>query len=188
MSPTRRQTIATIGGIATLGALTTFTKPADASRIQINNLSIPDKDGEITNQVTELPVQLNGEFTYTTDAAPDKWVLRFEGKRQSSQGWTQLEATDQRTDVGGEMNESFSFTADLLDLPDVTSSDVTPSEIGASRSISVDFRLRLEVTDGGDMVGEKVVRESTVVSVEKTEAAFSAEVGASGGVTVVGDN
>jgi len=185
MCPQRRDILIAAGGIASGAAgLSLISTNSNATQINIQELTIPDKKSQVANPVTSAQLAVSGEYQLDSEVLPTRVILRLEGKRATERDYKQLAAEEPSQPLEKEFTESFAFQANLLDLDRVTAPNLTPAETGESESMDLDIRLRLIVKNDGKIVKEVSVEESLRLTVQKTLGEVTLGLNATGNVSV----
>jgi len=181
----RREVLTGIAGIAT-GAvgLTILPDKSKATTIDVQSIEVPNTTQEISSPVTGAQLAVSGEYSVNAEVVPDRVILRLEGKRATNQNYQQLTAEESGITPSKEFTEPFDFKSNLLDLQGVNAPLLTPAEVGHSKQIDIDVRLRLQVKRGGRILKEVSVEETTTLTVEKTLGEVTIGLEASGNMTV----
>jgi len=176
-----------LGGIATTlvggTAVYTLSDESKGTQVSVDELSIPSENAKLVNPLDTLTITVDGSYQLESDVQPTKVVLRLEAKKSTVDNYTQLTVTETQADLSKEMTNDFSLNANLLNLPNVNAPDLSPQEIGNTESLSLDFRLKLEVRNDGSVVDTHSVKESSTVEITKKEPGMKATIDAQGNIT-----
>jgi len=155
---------------------------ANAS-VTLGKLEIPDKSKKVNDPVSKVRIAVDGQYEYQADVAPDKIVVRLEGTSRSE--WTQLGAWDKRSPLKETGKGDFTINGNLLDLPGVTATGLSPSEPGKTKRKTVDLRLKMQVYDDKNgKLNTKTVSDTATIAVTKAEPGAKIELGGVGEITV----
>jgi len=184
MRPTRRDVVTGIGGIAiaTIG-LNTLSDTSQATQIEVKDLSIPDKQADVSSPVTSVRLSVSGEYSVDSEVVPTRVILRLEAKRSTNTEWTQLDAGEPGS-LAKEFSESFDYQGNLLDCPEITAPGLSPADVGDTKAIAVDVRLKLIVKHDGKILQERAITESIQIQTEKTLSNVTIGMDASGNISV----
>jgi len=182
--PTRRQTLTALGSTA-LGtlALSATTEESEATRLEIDSLSIPEQSNDVSKKVKAVQLSVNARYQYETTVTPTRAVLRLEAQAMNKQEWSQLDATA-LSDLSQSKSDTVALSGDLVSLPGVSVGAFNPSERGQTKDVSVDVRLSLSVQKDGEILGEQTATDSVTVRVTKTGVAVDMSLGGTGGVSL----
>lgn len=182
-TPTRREVISGIGsGIIASGAILFYSGDSKATKIQVDELDIPDEQKTLTNPLNRLRLTVSGSFEVESSNQPDRIVLRVEGKRATYDEFQQLTATDYSSDLSKSYSNTFDLEGNLLELQNVTAPDLSPGTIGETQSIDVDLRIRLVVYGDQGPIKTHTVQDTVSIEITKGEAQVSATINASGSI------
>jgi len=187
--PTKRQLLKGAGGIGgsmLFGGLVvrTFSQPSTATQINVQELTIPDTTEDTATPVESATLNVNGTYSVDSEVIPDRVILRLEGKRSTESSYQQLAAEEPSTQLAKQFSEDFAFTANLLDLNNVTSAYLTPDALGNTINLGIDLTLTLTVRHDGRTIKEVTVTEETNLAVTKTEGTVNIGINATGNMSV----
>jgi hypothetical protein len=78
VQPTRRNIIATIGGIATGGvAVSLATTDKATAQVQYGTLEIPNREYQQTSQLQAVQLNVQANYSFDAEQVPDRWVCEL---------------------------------------------------------------------------------------------------------------
>jgi len=180
---TRRQAVGSIaailGGTSVLALLTQDTSAATIS----GDFSIPDTEKDVTNPVNGLRLNVDGTFSWESDTQPTKAIVRVEVERGEIQ--EQVEAERLNIDTDGTQERSFAFdNLNLLDHSGITAADLSPTEPGETKSISLTGVLKLSLEGENGTLAKAKQEDSFNIKVERVQGETTVTLQATGEVEI----
>jgi hypothetical protein len=163
------------------GALALLSQQSEAISVDAD-FNIPDKEYENTDAVSGLRLVVDGEFSLSGDVQPDSVITRLEATVTDE--FTQL-AAEKYENPDRDTSHDIQFEGNLLDVDNLSVSDVNPTNIGETLSETITARLTVQATRDGHDVGTKELTDDFGVSVEKTAGSVTVSMGATGDVKVL---
>jgi len=181
----RRDCIAGIGGIvAGASIIHVATDSAQAESIEVDNLSVANKQESVSGPVSGLQLSVSGSWQIESKQNPSKIVLRIYARTTESNDYQQITATDYRQDLRKTMSRDFSLNGNLLDLEGVTAADLTPNSVGESVTETISVRLDLEIYHENQLSMTHRLEDTAELQITKQLAETNATVNATGSMGV----
>lgn len=178
----RRNFLIGAGSIATAGVGIALMPDTANAEINIQEFNIPDESKEIVDPVSSARLEVNAQYQWEAGKVPTKVVLRLEATRANE--YTQIAATDWRSSLDKSQSGTTTLKGNLLDCPNLTAPDLSPTDTGESKSVDLSIRLKMSVYRDGNKLSENSVEDMVSIDITKGTASASIELGGQGSVSI----
>ena len=185
MEVTKRRFLGATGtGIVAALGLTQLTGQSQATGIRVREFRMPDLQKSVHAPINKARTRVSGQWSIDAQTLPTRIVLRFEAKRRTSRNYQQLAAQGYRSDLSKTMRRDYSLKGNLLDLAGLEAVELSPQTVGESKSVTIDYRLRLSVYGDSGKLETHNVEDSAEITVTHTQPKVNVSVSGSGNVTL----
>ena len=180
---TKRSMLIGIGSVATGSIATTLvSQPAQAVDIDVQTYSVDSQKKTVNNPVERVDLSVSGDLSIDSNTEITRLVLRLEATRTSE--YTQLTAKSYNPN-SKTYSTDFTLNGNLMDLPNVGHDDVSPTERGETKEITLDSRITVQAYSDGTQVDSVTVTDTFPVKVQKEKGKVTVGIDATGSVSVV---
>ncbi len=164
-----------VTGIATLGS-----QPAKGA-VEIGSFDIQNFNKTVQNPISSATLSVSGAYSVQSDVVPKKLILRLEAKQGLE--YTQIASKVVDSNMSKDMTGTYTLAGNLL-KSDVNAPDLSPLNIGDSKTVGLDVRVRLDVRYNGRTIKSYEATDSSEITVEKTAGETTVSMGGSGSLTL----
>lgn len=180
----RRHALTAISGIAlATSGLAITTRESNAMDVEIDGLDVPDKSRDVSNPVSAVQLQVDGQYQYETSVSPTRLVLRLE-VRPTGGEWSQLDSILKQDGLTTSESADYTLQGNVVNHPEISASEFTPAERGESQTVDVDVRVRMSMSNEGEKLGGQQVKDTVSITVARTPASVELSVGGTGSVGI----
>jgi len=169
------------GGI---GAALTNSDSYSASAASVSGkFQTPEVNKELTSDVSSLTLTVTGTAAWQADSDPSKAYIRL---RAAPKGGS-MEQLDSHVfgALARDFEGDFSFhDLSLFEHSEISQADVTPGEVGASKTLTLVAELELVVKRDGRELASDTLSESVPVRVERVVGGAEVQLGAQGEIAI----
>lgn len=100
------------------------------------------------------------------------------GRESPTRGYVRSRATQP------EQSGEHTFNSNLLDHPRITAPALTPTEVGESKELTFDVAVTMTVFGKSGKLGEKTIRDTATITVEKRQASITTTLSGEGSISI----
>jgi len=183
--PNRREVLAGISTLAAGGLGYGLATDEARANVEIGEFSIPDETRQVTHPVNGVKLHITAKYKYNAEKTPSRVVLRVLGTTGNE--YHQLAAESLSSPLDRSQSGSIDFQANLLDLPNFEAVDLTPSEVGNSKSEELSIKLKMTVSNNGRTLQESTTTDRIDLQTTMQQAGATIQLGGSGTVNISED-
>jgi len=176
----RRRTFITAVGSSTATALALglSSDTAKADQLSVDGLDIPTEQYDSTGPISKARLTVNGRYQWDTSVVPSEATLRLELQKAGS--WEQLEAKRLPGQLDKSQEGSYQIEGNLFDHSMIDPVDLSPRQVGESKSIEFSVRVKLGIKNDGHTLKTLEATDAGSVTVNRSTAEVSGSIGGSG--------
>jgi len=179
----KRRTFIAAGSGIVLGATSIATLGSDPAKgqVSIGSFNIADKSKDVQNAVSGATLTVSGSYAIDSDVVPDKLIIRLEAKAGLT--YSQIGVTTVSNNLSKDRTDSYSISGNLLQS-DITAPDLSPANVGNSKTVAVDCRVTVDVRHDGRVIESYSQTSQFDITVNKTVGSVQVQVDGSGSLTL----
>jgi len=161
--------------------MTTLGSEPAQGQVEIGDFEVQDFNKEVQNPVAGATLTVSGSYALQSDVVPDRLILRLEAKQALE--YSQIASKTVDTNLSKDMAGSYELGGNLLQS-DVTAPDLSPNNIGETKTVGLDIRVTLDVRYDGRTIKSYEAKDSNEITVEKTAGETTVSMDGSGSLTL----
>jgi len=175
---------ALVGGIGTTVfggfALATTLESTEASLS--GELDVANKTKEVQNPVTSALLNVEGSFSWQSDTAPSRIIIRLKLTHTSTT--EQLEATVLDSNLTPTGSREIDLSGSITSHSEIIAASLTPDAKGESVTETATAVLSIELETDGTTLAQTELTDEFQVTVKQTVGSATISIGATGDITV----